>query len=456
MPIHNEGAASVTDTAAAVRRYARLQVPRYTSYPTAAEFSPLSEPAHRQLLRRLDAAEAVSLYVHVPYCRDICFYCGCHAKKAVRDDVVEDYRLAVEREIDRVGRAIGRPIGAARLHWGGGTPSVLGARGLAAVVDALRRHFAFEPGFEHAIELDPRLVTQSLADTLAELGVNRVSLGVQDVDPQVQAAIGRLQPLKAVEAAVARLRSVGIGALNFDLIYGLPRQTVGSLRETCATVAALAPDRIAYYGYAHIPERRANQRQIDASTLPGADERFDQAAAIAEAFAARGYVRIGIDHFARPDDPLARAAAAGTLHRNFQGYTDDDRSVLVGFGASAISQFPGGYVQNVADVPRYVKTLGEGRLATARGCAIDADARLRARIIESLLCQFRVDLGAVAPGRDFHEEIDLLAPFVAEGLAAVEGGVIVVTDAGRTVARVIAAVFDVFYRERTGRFSVAV
>jgi len=446
----------VTDTAAAVRRYARLQVPRYTSYPTAAEFSPLSEQGHHRLLQGLDPSEAVSLYVHVPYCREICFYCGCHSKKAVRDDVIEDYRAAVEREIDLVGRIIGKPIGAARLHWGGGTPSVLGARGLASVIGALRRYFAFEPNFEHAIELDPRLVTASFADELAELGVNRVSLGVQDVNPQVQAAIGRLQPLQTVEAAVTRLRAVGISDLNFDLIYGLPLQTVASLRETCAIVAGLSPDRIAYYGYAHLPERRANQRQIDASTLPGADQRFDQAEAIASAFRDRGYVKIGIDHFAKPDDRLAHAAAAGALHRNFQGYTDDDRSVLVGFGSSAISEFRDGYVQNVADVPRYVKTINEGRLATARGCAIDADSRRRARIIESLLCQFRVDLNAVAPDGDFREEIELLAPFVAEGLVSVHDGVIVVTDAGRTVARVIASVFDVFYRERTGRFSVAV
>jgi len=446
----------VNDTAAAVRRYARLQVPRYTSYPTAAEFSALSEQGHRRLLQQLDASEAVSLYVHVPYCSEICFYCGCHSKKAVRDDVVEDYRAALEREIDFAGGIIDKPISASRLHWGGGTPSILGGRGLASVIGALRRYFTFEPDFEHAIELDPRLVTGEFAGELAELGVNRVSLGVQDVNPEVQAAIGRLQPLHMVEAAVTRLRAVGIDDINFDLIYGLPRQTVASLRKTCAIVAALAPDRVAYYGYAHIPERRANQRQIDASTLPGAEERFDQAEAIASEFRDRGYVKVGIDHFAKPDDRLARAAAAGTLHRNFQGYTDDDRSVLVGFGSSAISEFPDGYVQNVADVPRYVRTINEGKLATARGCSVDADARRRRRIIEGLLCQFRVDLNAIAPAVDFQEEIDLLAPFVAVGLATVDRGVIVITEPGRTVARVIASVFDVFYRERAGRFSVAV
>ncbi len=442
---------------AAVRRYARLQVPRYTSYPTAAEFSPnVSEDDHRRLLRGLDTSEAISLYLHVPYCRDICFYCGCHAKKAIRDDVIEGYRLALEREIELVGRTIDKPLRVARLHWGGGTPSVLGPTGLASVIGALRRHFAFEADFEHAIELDPRFVTDSLAKGLADLRVNRASLGVQDVNPAVQAAIGRLQPLQVVESAVARLRSAGINHINFDLIYGLPLQTVESLRKTCATVAALAPDRIAYYGYAHIPERRANQRQIDVATLPGADARFEQAEVLASEFRDRGYVKIGIDHFARPEDSLARAAATGTLHRNFQGYTDDDRTVLVGFGASAISQFPDGYLQNIADVPRYLRTINEGRLATARGCRVDAAARVRARIIESLLCQFTVDLNAIAPGVDFHEELGMLETFVADGLATVSDGVVTIGDEGRTVARVIAAVFDTYYRERTGRFSVAV
>jgi oxygen-independent coproporphyrinogen-3 oxidase len=442
---------------AAGRRYARLQVPRYTSYPTAAEFSAgVTADDHRRFLKGLDGSEAVSLYVHVPYCRDICFYCGCHTKKFARADTIEGYRAAIEREIELVGAAIGRPIAAARLHWGGGTPSVLGGEGLGSVVAALRRWFAVEAEFEHAIELDPRFVSAALANDLASLGINRASLGVQDVNPRVQAAIGRLQPLQVVEAAVTRLRAAGIRQLNFDLMYGLPLQTVESLRKTCATVAALAPDRIAYYGYAHIPERKANQRQIDAATLPGADERFDQAEVIAEAFRDRGYVKIGIDHFAKPDDPLARAAVAGTLHRNFQGYTDDDRSVLIGFGSSAISQFPDGYVQNIPDVPKYVRAVNAGKLATARGCPVDAEARRRAKVIETLLCQFRVDLDQLGPGPDFAQEIALLAPFVAEGLVSVQGRVVTISDQGRAVARVIASTFDTFYQRRTGRFSVAV
>lgn len=443
--------------AAAVRRLATLQVPRYTSYPTAAEFAPLAgSEDHRRWLAQLDGSEAISLYLHVPYCRDICLYCGCHTKKTNREDTVEGYREALEREIRLAGSQLKTRVPVARLHWGGGTPSILGGEGLASVVAVLREHFEFEPGFEHAIELDPRYVTAELAAALASLGVNRASLGVQDVNPLVQAAIGRLQPLSVVQGAVAALRAAGINHLNFDLIYGLPLQTVESLRKTCATVIALRPDRIAYYGYAHLPERKANQRRIDAATLPDADARFEQAQTIAEEFQQHGYLKIGIDHFARPEDPLAKAAAEGRLHRNFQGYTDDDRNILVAFGASAISEFHDGYVQNIVDVPTYVRTVNSGTMPSARGCRIDSVDRTRARIIESLLCQFRADLAALAPGESFSEELALLQPFVADGLARIEGTAVVVTPPGRAVARVIASVFDLYLRQRTGRFSVAV
>ena len=275
-----------------VRRYARSQVPRYTSYPTAAEFTTAVASAdQRRWLRDLDTTEAVSVYLHVPYCRELCLYCGCNTKKALRDDVIASYRVALEREIELVSDALSGPVRIARLHWGGGTPSILGAEGLASVMQVLRRHFVFEAGFEHAIELDPRYVTPLLAASLKELGVNRASLGVQDVNPLVQAAIGRWQPMRDVEAAVLRLRAAGIGNLNFDLIYGLPLQTIASLRKTCEIVAMLSPDRIACYGYAHMPRLKANQRRIDESTLPGVEERIDQAEAIAEEFQRTAFSR---------------------------------------------------------------------------------------------------------------------------------------------------------------------
>ncbi|MDE2065633.1 MAG: coproporphyrinogen dehydrogenase, partial [Bradyrhizobium sp.] len=318
------------------------------------------------------------------------------------------------------------------------------------------RRFAFESSFEHAIELDPRYVAEEFADGLAEIGVTRASLGVQDVNPQVQAAIGRIQPLSTVEAAARRLRSAGIRNLNFDLIYGLPRQTLESVRETCGLVIAMEPDRIACFGYAHLPALKANQRRIDEGSLPSLDERIEQAELIAEELTRCGYVRIGIDHFARADDPLVSAAACGRLHRNFQGYTDDDKPILLGLGASSISTFADGLAQNVSDVPKYVQAIEAGNLASVRGCRIGPDDRRRGRIIERLMCDFFVDLAATAPGADFSGELALLAPMVRDGLAEVNGTKLTVTEAGRAVVRVIAAAFDSYRRPATAQFSKAV
>jgi oxygen-independent coproporphyrinogen-3 oxidase len=262
--------------------------------------------------------------------------------------------------------------------------------------------------------------------------------------------------MRDVEAAVTQLRAAGINNLNFDLIYGLPLQTTASLRKTCEVVAGLSPDRIACYGYAHMPRLKANQRRIDERSLPGVEDRIDQAGVITEEFLRRGYVKIGIDHFARPDDPLAQAATSGRLHRNFQGYTDDGRETLLGFGASSISRFRDGYVQNISDVPSYVRAISNGHLAASRGCRLDAAERQRARTIESLMCQFRVDLDATAPDMDFGEELALLQPLIADDLVRIDGRVVAATDAGRSVVRIIASAFDPHTRADAARFSKAV
>jgi oxygen-independent coproporphyrinogen III oxidase len=441
----------------AARQYARYNVPRYTSYPTAADFTPeVGASDHATWLGSLDGREGASVYLHVPYCREICLYCGCNTKMAVRDDVVAAYRRALEAEIDLVAGLIKAKPGVARLHWGGGTPSILGLDGLRSVIAALRGSFTFDDGFEHAIELDPRYVTAELAGGLADLGISRASLGVQDLDPLVQAAIGRIQPLAVVESSVERLHAAGIGNLNFDLMYGLPLQTIDSIRKTCANVAAMAPDRIACFGYAHLPRLKANQRRIDESKLPSQDQRIDHAEIIAEELVGFGYVRIGIDHFAKPGDALVAAASAGRLHRNFQGYTNDDRPILLGFGASSISTLTQGFVQNVSDVPRYIRVVEAGALASVRGCRIEADDRLRGRIIERLMCDFEVDFGAVAAQTDFSDEFAMLAPMVWDGLVEIKGSRLIVTDAGRPVVRVIAAAFDSYRRPEAAQFSKAV
>ncbi|MFB6418649.1 oxygen-independent coproporphyrinogen III oxidase [Bradyrhizobium tunisiense] len=440
-----------------VRRYAGHNVPRYTSYPTAVDFSPeVGAKDHETWLAGLNARQAVSVYLHVPYCRKICLYCGCNTKMAVRADVIDGYRRALEAEIDLVASLVGARPKIAKLHWGGGTPGILEPHGLRSVVAALRRQFPFANGLEHAIELDPRHVTVAFVGALAELGVGRASLGVQDVDPLVQAAIGRLQPRVVIEAAVERLRSAGIGNLNVDLMYGLPLQTADSVRKTCASVAAMGPDRIACFGYAHLLRFKANQRRIDEAGLPSQDQRIEQAEVMSEELISAGYVRIGIDHFARPGDTLARAAAGGKLHRNFQGYTEDASGVLLGLGASSISTFADGFVQNVTDVPRYVGAIAAGSLASARGGRRDENDRQRARIIERLMCDFTVDLDAVAPNADFRDELAMLAPMQRDGLVEIDGAKLTITQAGRAVVRVIAATFDTYRCSRATQFSKAI
>lgn len=439
-----------------VRRYAGYNVPRYTSYPTAADFSPdVGAKDHETWLAGLNPRQAVSVYLHVPYCRKICLYCGCNTRMAVRDNVIDGYRRALEGEIDLVGLLGARPE-IARLHWGGGTPSILGPDGLRSVIAALRRQFPFANALEHAIELDPRHVTVALVEALAELGVTRASLGVQDVNPLVQAAIGRLQPLDVIEMSVERLRSVGIRNLNFDLMYGLPLQTAASIRKTCALVLAMGPDRIACFGYAHLPRLKANQRRIDETKLPSQDQRIEQTEVISDELMSAGYVRIGIDHFAKPGDALARAAAGGKLHRNFQGYTEDASGVLLGLGASSISTFADGFVQNLADVPRYVGAIAAGSLASARGCRRDENDRQRAQIIERLMCDFTVDLDVVAPNAEFRNEMARLTALQSEGLVEIAGAKLTVTQAGRAVVRVIAAAFDTYRCAQAAQFSKAI
>lgn len=439
-----------------LRRYAALAVPRYTSFPTAADFTAETPETARRWLRQIGPSESVSLYIHVPYCREICHYCGCHSKMAVRDDVITNFVTALLSEIETASASLSARPKVVHLHWGGGTPSILNENQFKAVVAALQIAFDFDPAMEHAIELDPRTVTPPLVRALAQIGVNRASLGVQDVDAKVQEAIGRIQPIGTVKRAAELLRGVGIERINFDLIYGLPYQTVNTIRETCEKVAALSPDRVACYGYAHLPQRRANQRLIDASLLPDTDERFVQAQTVADCFLSYGYEPVGIDHFAKPDDALAIAARSGTLNRNFQGYTDDNCETLIGFGPSSISQFPGGYVQNIVDVGQYRKRVEAGELATVRGYTMRESDRVRAGIITALMCNFVVDLNVAAPDMEFSDELALLRPLVADGVVEVKGGVIRATEEGKPLIRLVAAAFDEFRKENVQAFSCAV
>jgi oxygen-independent coproporphyrinogen-3 oxidase len=437
---------------------AERAVPRYTSYPTAPQFAPAVDAGiYAGWLDALPEHAPISLYIHVPYCAELCLYCGCHTKAVRREAPLEAYAEQLAQEIRLVAGRIGRRQ-VLHLHWGGGTPSVLGETRLGALVGQLRRAFDLDSIVEHAIELDPRRTSRALVAALADMGVNRVSLGVQDFSPHVQSAIGRTQPLAVVEEVVCRLRENKIANLNFDLMYGLPRQREEDVRATAALTCRLRPARLALFGYAHVPWFETQQKLIDACTLPGIGERFAQATAAREVLTSFGYLAVGLDHFAAPHDSLALAAATGRLRRNFQGYTIDTAEVLIGIGASAINRLPQGFAQNAPGVGAYAGAVAARRFASARGIVLTPDDRVRGHIIERLMCDLAVDVAA-CPGAqqiDFTPELDALTPLCAEGLVTIDGTFVRVTERGRPFVRLAAAVFDAYLPRGAARHSRAV
>jgi oxygen-independent coproporphyrinogen-3 oxidase len=433
-------------TAELLERYGNSRIPRYTSYPTAPHFSPeVGEDHYRSWLSSLPPANA-SLYLHIPFCRAMCWYCGCHTTVSAREAPVTRYLDSLATEIDEVASAAAGRLTVTHVHFGGGTPTLMPAARMRALMRQLRDLFHFSTDPEIAIEIDPRTLTGEMARTLGACGFNRASLGVQSFDLEVQQAINRVQSFEQTEAAVRSLRAQGIERLNFDLIYGLPRQTVQSCLDTVEQALKLQPDRLAVFGYAHVPSFKPHQRNIDGATLPASEGRFAQSRAIAEALVTAGYVEIGLDHFALRGDPLARAADAGRLHRNFQGYTTDGSEVLIGLGASAIGRMPQGFVQNEVRIPAYERLVAEGRLAVARGYRFVGDDRLRGEVIERLMCDHRADLGAIC-GRFGADPTALLAearlkPLLADGLVERDGLQISVKPHARPLVRSIAAAFD--------------
>lgn len=432
-----------------------LRVPRYTSYPTAPHFhGGVTAETYAEWLRNLPNAAPLSLYLHIPYCTEMCWYCGCHTKATHRYAPVRDYVGVLQAEIAGVADTIGSRQTVSHIHWGGGTPTILTDNDLAAVMAGLRDRFDFTGDAEIAIEADPRTLTYEKTLALADAGVTRASLGVQDCNAHVQAAINRVQPFEQTAAAVAALRAAGIERINIDLMYGLPLQTVADVRRTVDAVLPLAPDRLAVFGYAHVPWMKSHQKMIDDAALPGAGERLQQAEAMAQALVARGYRHIGLDHFARADDPLSVALQTGNLRRNFQGYTTDRADTLLGFGASAIGSLPQGYVQNSADFDAYDRAINAGRLATVRGVALSNDDRRRRTVIERLMCNLAVELDDM--GADFADELVMLQDFAKDGLVRLDGATVTVTEPGRPWLRVICAVFDRYLQQDEARHSAAV
>lgn len=443
-------------------RYRDDRLPRYTSYPTAPHFSPAVDAAtYEGWLGELAPGTATSLYLHIPFCRSMCWYCGCHTTVALRDGPIVDYLAVLRREIDLVADRVRAPLDIRHIHFGGGTPTILEPDEFVGLVELLRRRFAVHAGAEIAVEIDPRRLEAPMIAALAKAGVNRVSLGVQSFDPVVQKAINRIQSVEQTARVVEGLRAAGIEAVNFDLIYGLPKQTLQSCLDTVERCLALRPDRFSIFGYAHVPEFKKHQRRIATADLPDGEARYEQAEAMAQRLVEAGYVRIGLDHFARPEDDMARALGKGTLHRNFQGYTTDPCEALIGFGASAIGRLPQGYVQNEVVIGRYAERVADGAPPVAKGYRLTADDRLRAELIERLMCDLEVDIPAVcarhaADPASLEPSLRKLDELSHDGLIRFDGSRVLMPEGSRLLVRKAASAFDAYLAEPGRQFSRAV
>jgi oxygen-independent coproporphyrinogen-3 oxidase len=427
-------------------------VPRYTSYPTAAEFTEgMPEEQYLSRLDGVDPGRPISLYVHIPYCREICWYCGCNTGAAGRAGRLEAYLDALGAETDLVSARLHEGTKIARIAFGGGSPNAISPLQFIRLVDRLVTRFrASSPLL--SLELDPRGLDANWGHAIAGLGVARASLGVQTFAPHVQSAIGRHQPFAMIENAVSLLRRSGVNSLGFDLMYGLPSQSRADLAETIDRALTLSPDRFSIFGYAHLPASIPRQRRIAIDTLPDSKERFEQAMLADQALIGAGYVRVGFDHYAKPHDPLARAVQAGRLRRNFQGFTDDDCDVLIGLGASGISSFPDLLAQNEKNAGRYRMLVADGRTAVRSGLRRGPEDARRGRLIERILCD-----GAVALPMEISAAIGpSLNVFVERGLATHGGNFVTLTEQGRPYARALAYLLDDYRDEGKGAFSKAV
>lgn len=435
-----------------------VQGPRYTSYPTVADWTEtFDERRHVERLhaaRDAGAAEPLSLYVHIPFCRQRCTFCGCNVVVAQDSARADEYLDHLIREMELVAAALGERRTLSQIHWGGGTPTFLSEAQIARLYGKIVEYFTPLSDAEIAIEIDPVETSLEQIRLLAKLGFNRMSLGVQDFDPSVQEAIARVQTVEETKKVLDEARAAGFASVSFDLIYGLPRQTIDSWKKTIAEVIALRPDRVAMYSFAFVPQVRPHQRRLPIAELPRATDKLELFRAAFEAFTAAGYVQIGMDHFALPEDELARARGEGRLGRNFQGYTVKSASDVIAFGVSAISDLQGAYAQNVQALRQYYARIDEGRLATERGIALDADDRRRRDLIRELMCNFSADLGS--DGASYYaQELVRLREKEEQGLVRRCGSKLELTELGQVFARNVAMIFDARLAAHAGeaRFS---
>lgn len=422
-----------------------LAAPRYTSYPTVPEwtssFGPEDHALKLEEAGREDPSSPLSVYVHLPFCREMCTYCGCNVVITGDSSKADRYIDHLALEMDLAAGRLGPRRIVAQLHWGGGTPTFLTEEQITRLFDELRRRFALAPDAEVAIEVDPVVTSGDKLALLRRLGFNRLSMGVQDFDERVQQAVNRIQPAEETRALLERARSLGFSGVNFDMIYGLPHQTPESWGRTLERVLSMRPDRFAFYSFAYLPELRPHQKKIDRSWLPTGSAKLALFLQAYKRLVAAGYKPIGMDHFALPEDELARAQARRALGRNFQGYTVTAAKDSVGFGATGISDVRGSFSQNVRPLGRYYAAVESGRFATERGIRLTEDDVRRRRVITQIMCNFWVDLGSDHP---FDRELERLREFEKDGLLTIHGAQLELSPLGRLFVRNVAAVFDTY------------
>jgi oxygen-independent coproporphyrinogen-3 oxidase len=431
------------------------KVPRYTSYPPATKFSnDVTGDVFRTWVERIPPGSAISVYLHVPFCRRLCWFCACRTQGTRTDAPVIAYVETLRQEIANLKAILPEGVRIARLHWGGGTPTLMRPDQMRELAHAVTDAMPLAEGAEFSVEIDPNEIDESRVTALAELGMNRASIGVQDFDDDIQKVIGRIQTYEITRNTVEALRAHGIHSLNADILYGLPQQSQSRIAESVQMLLSLSPDRVALYGYAHVPWMAKRQAMIPTDALPTPEERLHLFDTARRLFLWDGYDEIGIDHFARPTDSMAVAARTGHLRRNFQGYTDDTCDVLIGLGASAISKFPQGFAQNASATAVYQASVREGRMATGRGHVFKDQDLWRARMIEMLLCSFSIDSAEII--ETFGVQPDTLSELYQSAAQAFPDMTRItrtgfeIADEGRPLARMIARAFDAYEMRAEG------
>ena len=434
-------------------------VPRYTSYPTAPHFKEgFTAEAYAFWLRELPESASLSLYLHIPFCEKLCWFCGCTTSITSKYEPVKRYLETLKKEIALVSSHIVHPLSVHHIHFGGGSPTMLHEDDFSSLMQTLRTCFNIAADVEIAVEIDPRTMTKEKADAYGKCGVNRASIGVQDFDSKVQEAIHRVQPFAVVKQACDWLREAGIQSLNMDLIYGLPYQTGASFSDTLEQTLKLQPERLALFSYAHVPWVKKHQRVIDTETLPDDMTKLAMYQNSSRLFKNAGYISIGIDHFSRVDDELAIALKNHSLKRNFQGYTADDGDVLIGLGLSSIGSLPQGYIQNQITSSHYQKAIEQGQLPVMKGITVTQEDQLRKQVIDNLMCFMDVSPADIAIEHGKHSdyfavEMDMLKPFCNAGIITIFNGRITLVTEHRMAVRAVAAVFDQYMANSNGKYS---